>query len=300
MQKKSCFYVVVLLVISLLYCGYSAAFKTSLLLSLPTTCNALPYQNKQKQSAEKKMLKELIEPGDIIFDVGCNRGAYIKTILDLNRGPITIYGFEPAPEVFSLLCYNLANAKFLRLEDWHNLQSQEREKYAQPAAMFSHGTYQINLFNCAVGAKNGKIPFFYFDKNGLATELSGTYLRPLVVSQVGAYKKFIVPCCTIDSFCAEHNIRHIDLLKIDTEGAEFDVIKGATTMLQHKAIDAIQFEYGGAYQDAQITLENVYTHLQNFGYAIFKLCDNEFLPMYTFKKEHEDFCYVNFLAVLCK
>ena len=39
-------------------------------------------------------------------------------------------------------------------------------------------------------------------------------------------------------------MEHIDYLKIDTEGAEYKILSGSTTLLEDKKISFIQFEYG--------------------------------------------------------
>lgn len=53
---------------------------------------------------------------------------------------------------------------------------------------------------------------------------------------------------TLDDYCEEHKVKKIDYLKIDTEGYDFEVIKGSSEMLDK--IRFIQFEdfktfYGG-------------------------------------------------------
>ena len=45
------------------------------------------------------------------------------------------------------------------------------------------------------------------------------------------------------NYMKEKDIKHINFLKIDTEGYEFDVIKGFKDYINN--IDIIQFEYGG-------------------------------------------------------
>jgi hypothetical protein len=52
-----------------------------------------------------------------------------------------------------------------------------------------------------------------------------------------------VPVSTLDKFCSERSVKQIDVLKIDTEGFEFEVLKGATSMLDRKAIKFIYFEF---------------------------------------------------------
>ena len=58
-----------------------------------------------------------------------------------------------------------------------------------------------------------------------------------------ASRQIRVDCTTIDRFCSECSIKKIDVLKIDTEGFDLEVLKGATSMLAHKAIKFIYFEF---------------------------------------------------------
>ena len=52
-----------------------------------------------------------------------------------------------------------------------------------------------------------------------------------------------VRCTTIDKFCLEREITQIDVLKIDTEGYEVEVLKGASSMRARGAIKFIYFEF---------------------------------------------------------
>jgi FkbM family methyltransferase len=47
---------------------------------------------------------------------------------------------------------------------------------------------------------------------------------------------------TIDYYCREKNIDQIDVLKIDTEGYELNVLKGAENMIKNKSIKSILCE----------------------------------------------------------
>lgn len=68
-------------------------------------------------------------------------------------------------------------------------------------------------------------------------------------------------------YCKDNNIKSIDFIKIDTEGYELEVLKGMGDIL--KNIKIIQFEYGGTYISAKITLNDVITHLKNHGFHKF-------------------------------
>ncbi|MBT8115612.1 MAG: FkbM family methyltransferase [Arenicella sp.] len=47
---------------------------------------------------------------------------------------------------------------------------------------------------------------------------------------------------TVDRFCEQKGIKHINILKIDVQGAEFAVLEGARELLQHQCIDLIYME----------------------------------------------------------
>lgn len=49
---------------------------------------------------------------------------------------------------------------------------------------------------------------------------------------------------TLDEFCREHQVERINYLKIDTEGSDFEVLKGAVRMLAEQRIDVVEVEAG--------------------------------------------------------
>ena len=51
---------------------------------------------------------------------------------------------------------------------------------------------------------------------------------------------------TGDDYCREHSVSSLDLLKVDTEGSDLQVLRGFREMLERRAIDVVQFEYGRA------------------------------------------------------
>jgi FkbM family methyltransferase len=52
-----------------------------------------------------------------------------------------------------------------------------------------------------------------------------------------------VPCMVLDDFVEEYGLSQIHLLKIDTEGHEFQVLLGLSRTLARHAMDAFQFEF---------------------------------------------------------
>jgi FkbM family methyltransferase len=84
----------------------------------------------------------------------------------------------------------------------------------------------------------------------------------------------IVKVETIDAFCAAHGIERIDFLKIDTEGHDLEVLKGATTMLGACRIGAVQVEAGLNPENTfHVPFEALKAYLEAHGYRLFGIYD---------------------------
>jgi FkbM family methyltransferase len=80
-------------------------------------------------------------------------------------------------------------------------------------------------------------------------------------------KEVEVDCTTIDLLIDEYNLSKIDYLKIDTEGAELLILKGARQSLIDKKINCIQVEYGGTFEDAGFTVSDLIDYLGQYQYV---------------------------------
>ena len=95
---------------------------------------------------------------------------------------------------------------------------------------------------------------------------------------------------------AEFDDRPIDLLKIDVEGFELEVLKGATQLLQNKRIAMVIFEFNSM----NIASHASYTSFEKLleGYDLYRLMPSAFYPLkgenFLFK---EIFAYQNLLAI---
>ena len=100
---------------------------------------------------------------------------------------------------------------------------------------------------------------------------------------------------TIDSYCDEHAIKTINLLKLDIEGHELDALKGAKRMLSSGAIDFIQFEFGGCNIDSRTYFQDFYYLLKD-DFRFFRILKDGLFPIKSYKEEYEVFITTNFLA----
>jgi len=172
-----------------------------------------------------------------IFDIGAHKGEFLKSIRRL-KNINKIYSFEPQKEIFEILkllnednkiiCFNLAVSE--------NLST----RYLKINKKSSTSTFsEINSTSK-----------WYKIKSLL---IGGS----LKTSFIGSEK---VETITLDYFCSKNKIENIDLLKIDTEGHEEQVLKGALNLINNKKIKyiLIEFHLSKMYQNYNIkNLENL-------------------------------------------
>lgn len=217
---------------------------------------------------EVNIIEKIITDGNVVLDVGANIGSWTKEVL--KRTPdVQMHLFEAAPKIYQNLLPNLAEA----------LKSEK-----------------IYLNNLGLAAKEEMRRFYYYEDNPSWS----TFHRRVNIeenSNIKSPKLFPVLTTTLDKYVERMEIGRINFVKIDTEGGELEVIYGARQLLQDGKIDYVQFEYGGTFLDAKITLKQIFEYLQGFRYLILKILPNglEYLPLWS--PEYEDYQYSNFLAV---
>lgn len=88
--------------------------------------------------------------------------------------------------------------------------------------------------NIAIGDKSGDTRLWVASNEGASSSLK----RPVATGDHPEHvvnwlsEPITVPCMTLDDFCSEHNIKHVDLIHMDVQSGEDLVIKGATEMLK--------------------------------------------------------------------
>jgi FkbM family methyltransferase len=101
---------------------------------------------------------------------------------------------------------------------------------------------------------------------------------------------------TLDLFCRERRIDAVDFLKIDVEGAEHRVLKGARDLLKAEKISCIQFEYGAFSIQTRFLLKDYYDLLSDQFYI------GKIFPNYVAFGEYdwttEDFRFSNYVCVI--
>jgi FkbM family methyltransferase len=125
----------------------------------------------------------------------------------------------------------------------------------------------LNVHSVAFSSRIGESGF---NKSGAATDL---------YSLTDDISGEIVALDTIDNFCKSRSIDHIHYLKIDTEGHDLEVLKGANSMLANFRIDLVQAEVSmNPDNNLHVSFFEVANHLEALGYRLFGVYEqtNEF------------------------
>lgn len=99
-----------------------------------------------------------------------------------------------------------------------------------------------------------------------------------------------------DDFCEANGIESIDILKIDTEGAEHLVMAGFERMFTREAIKLVQFEYGMNTIYTRYFLRDHYAFLHERGFEIGKVLP-KLVAFKDYAPRDEDLKGPNFVAV---
>ena len=157
----------------------------------------------------------------IVLDIGAHYGETIKLFLSkLNIKKI--YSFEASPYNFQVLKKNISKYQSNKIEIYNfGVGDKISKKFINQTLESSSST--INNINQESKYLKRKLKI-------LNIKEKNTF-----------YHKLPIDVLTLDSFIEKNDIQNIDLLKIDTEGYEFNVLKGLTNHCQK--IKLIYFEH---------------------------------------------------------
>ena len=210
-------------------------------------------------NGEYHFLKSNAKNFKIVFDVGSNIGEWAKIILNINKD-IKLHCFEPSAFTFQKLIENNFSENVICNN--FGLSSQKGEK---------------ELFVVQDGAGGNSL-----------------YKRYGVKRKVQKIEQVMLD--TLESYCRERDIREIDFVKIDTEGHELEVLKGARSLLEKQRIKLIQFEYGGCNIDAKVFFKDIFNFFKDFDYRIYKIFPDKVKLVKTYKQDLDNFRYANYIA----
>ena len=213
-------------------------------------------------------IRKLLGKQDMtIFDVGANKGQSIR-LFSIIFPRSNFYCFEPNPSIFNIL----------RLR-------QNKDN--------------VQVFNFALGEKSEfrkfyvsdfseSSSFYEPDKNSNWYKIKN---RLLGKNYENSISEILVPTVSLDDFVSEKNIDKVHFIKIDVEGSEIDVLKGAQQVLKSKVCFLqIERQSTGLYADKKQEIDHL---LAECGFVILFRVKHRF-------KSIEEIIYVKNTLILGK
>lgn len=189
-------------------------------------------------------LLSYLKQGDTFFDVGGHFGQYAVAAGVKVGDTGTVHTFEPGPVQSEYLRKNLELNKL------------------------SH----VTLANVALSDEPGEL--------GLHVPSLPDIGRSQLVDPATDEGAIKVTVTTLDDYCRENGIERIDVMKVDVEGAEFGVFKGAPRVIRDFPPKAIFYESVDSLCAAfNHTPEEMHRYLEEAGYKIHAIVDGGLKPV---------------------
>lgn len=180
----------------------------------------------------KKIIEIAVKPDSICIDIGCHKGEILSLILkQAPKGGH--YAFEPIPQFYEYL----------------------KAKYGK----------KNHVFSFALSDKIGETTFQYV-KN--APAYSGMLKRRYEINNP-IIEEITVKTITLDEILGYN--QKIDFIKIDVEGAELNVLKGARKVIANSK-PLVIFEFGkGASEYYNTTAKDIFQYFDELNMNIYTL-----------------------------
>lgn len=189
--------------------------------------------------AEQEFYKAFVKPGMVVFDIGANVGNITSLFAKQTTENGQVHAFEPGSDTYEKLVHRIAGEK----------------------------VPQVVVNRLALSDTIGKAKFHVYDKDH--STLNSLADRPLENYGIDLEKQVEEVCTmTVDAYCRDHDVKSIDLLKIDVEGAELAVLRGASEMFAKKQVRCCIFEFGQTLFDMGEKPEAIIEFMNTHGYVI--------------------------------
>lgn len=180
-----------------------------------------------------------------VFDVGANTGLWSEAFLKTQGARTASHVmFEP-------------------------MQGNLDHLIQREADILSDMTRRTEIVAAAMGATEGEVEI-HFDKDTTTLASISNTSSDLGHRVVDLAQSRMVPLTTVDAQMAARGIDRLHLLKIDVEGYEMQVLKGAEAALGAGRIRNVFFEFGVHQTQNGETFRDFYEMLSRLGFQIYK------------------------------
>lgn len=198
----------------------------------------------------------------VVCDVGANVGGWASVVLGVCGDRADVHCFEPAPDSFAELEQRYRNVP------------------------------RVHTWNLGLSDRGGHAHLF---ADSRVSTVASLYAGSLETAGRRPATKTTVSLATLDQFCESESIARIDLLKIDVEGAELAVLRGAQRLLEQRRIRFVQFEFGYPAIHAGTHIRSFYDVLPEFD--MYRVAPRGLIALGSYRPSLENFVSTtNYLA----
>lgn len=190
----------------------------------------------------QKFFSQLVDADQpVIFDVGAHQGESIAFFREVFE-TCEIHSFEPDPSNFEILqsCATAVGTRAHRL---------------------------------AISDRVGEAEFFRQDISHLGglAPINAESRDSLGYAKRAPNSSITVPVTTIDTYCEDHGIGRVDLLKIDVQGFEGEVLAGAARTLRTVDVVMVEISLYDFYDKATDSFFEVSSRMRESGFALWDI-----------------------------
>jgi FkbM family methyltransferase len=193
---------------------------------------------------ELKFLRLVLKPGDVFVDAGAYHGWYALVASQLVGEAGLVLAFEPNPEAYTTLEQNVA------INDGRNIRTFNLATDANGTACLYHGPDDQSPSALAYGP--------------------------------GGVGHSVVTAKRLDDLLTETGIEKVTLMKLDVQGAEIKVLRGATKILRQSRPTLIVEVDPHAAQLLRVSAREAWDMLIGLGYTLFRFRGDGLTPMRQF------------------
>jgi FkbM family methyltransferase len=186
----------------------------------------------------------------IVLDIGANVGLYTLLLSDLVGAGGKVISFEPAKDTFETLLKNIKYNNCLNVKSYKLALAETNGVLSLVTPEIARGKYEDSFKTLNM-------------KLGIETKDAE-----------------LVETKTLDSFMLENQVTKIDFIKIDVEGAELFIFKGAENLLKSSYKPIILFECAEELAaQFDVTVADSIILLKKYGYKLTQYEHNQWLAL---------------------
>lgn len=198
------------------------------------------------EKKETKFFKKIVKRDYVVIDIGANIGYYTLMAAARVGEKGKVYSFEPSSSTFRILKENI------NINNFKN----------------------VRLIKMAFSDRTGKVKLYQADKTNIGATSIG-----IPKNFSGTFEE--VKCIGLDEFIQKEEIKRVDVIKIDVEGAEVKVLNGMKKLLSTqnpKVLIEIKEEM---LNQLGYHKEDVYNFFKNYRYIAYDIKNSKIIKTPT-------------------